>query len=91
MTPYDSYLDLPVCRQSQPIARPTEVVGHAADEPETAYVTWYDVRAGGVIQLIGSFPQLGIAFLYESQQFRGGNHFGLVPSISCIMSDGQPG
>jgi hypothetical protein len=46
------------------------MVGHAADESETAYVTRNPVRTSSIVEFIRGLDDCGVAFLEVGQQDR---------------------
>ena len=58
------------------------MIGHAADEPETAAVSWDEVSAGRVVVLVGRFCQARIPGLDAGEQLRGRHHLALVPLVA---------
>ena len=79
---YEPHLDLPIGGESQTVARTTKMVGHAADEPETANVAGYHVRTGGIVQLVRCLVDGRVTRTYTTKELRRRNHLSLVPLIT---------
>lgn len=56
-----TYFDLPVSCDPESVARAAEVVGHAADEPKTAFEFRDRIRSGGIVVGVGGFHNALVA------------------------------
>lgn len=52
----EANFEIAVCQDTDSVARPAEVIGHAGDEAKTACVSAYRVVAGSIVgRVAGSF------------------------------------